>query len=144
MLWKLPLIDACLNGLSFALQMTGLIFILKRRIALHKIMMLSAVTVSALFLCGYLTFHYNAGSIRFGGAGVVRTIYFTILLTHTVLAASLVVLVPVTVTLGLRGSLRHKKWARITLPIWSYVSVTGVVIFLMLLPYYPISPLFWE
>ena len=88
---------------------------------------------SALFLTSYLVYHAQVGSVRFQGRGPVRTVYFTILLTHTVLAVTIVPLVAVTVVPALRGRFdRHRRLARITLPVWAYVSVTGVVIYLML------------
>jgi uncharacterized membrane protein YozB (DUF420 family) len=95
--------------------------------------MLSALACSALFLVGYLTYHFNVGTTRYQGEGILRPIYFTILLTHTVLAIALVPLVLITLIRALREKFdKHKKIARWTLPIWLYVSVTGVVVYLML------------
>ena len=95
--------------------------------------MLGAVAGSALFLASYLAYHFEVGSVRFPGRGAARAVYLGILLTHTVLAAALPVLVPWTLALALRGRFdRHPKLARWTLPVWLYVSVTGVVVYVML------------
>ncbi len=141
MIWKLPLVNACLNALSFSLQMLGLFFILRKNRKAHKVSMLLAAGVSVLFLTGYLYFHSQAGSIKFGGEGAIRTFYFILLISHSIFAAAMPILVPVTIVMGLRSSPRHRKIARYTLPIWAFVSVTGVMVFLMLLPYYPVSPI---
>ena len=128
-----PVINACLNATSAVLLGIGYMFIRRKRIATHRKFMLMAVVTSSLFLVSYLYYHFNVGSVRFQGQGWPRTLYFAILLTHTVLAASLVVLVPVTLVRGLRERYdRHRAIARWTYPIWMYVSVTGVVIYLML------------
>jgi uncharacterized membrane protein YozB (DUF420 family) len=103
-----------------------------RRVA-HQRLMLAAFASSVLFLASYLIYHAQVGSVRFQGTGPVRTVYFTILLTHTVLAAAVPFLAVITLTRGLRGRFeRHVAIARWTLPIWLYVSITGVVIYLML------------
>jgi uncharacterized membrane protein YozB (DUF420 family) len=95
--------------------------------------MLTAFSCSVLFLISYLTYHYQVGSVKFQGTGMVRTVYFTILLTHTVLAALVPFLAVITLVRGLRDRIdKHRKIARITLPIWLYVSVTGVVVYWML------------
>jgi uncharacterized membrane protein YozB (DUF420 family) len=95
--------------------------------------MLAAFACSVLFLASYLVYHAQVGSVRFAGTGPVRTVYLTILLTHTVLAAAVPFLAVVTLSRGLRGRFdRHVRIARVTLPIWLYVSITGVVIYLML------------
>jgi len=128
-----PVINACLNAASAVLLGIGYMLIRGKRIATHRKFMLMAVGTSSLFLLSYLYYHFNVGSVRFQGTGWPRTLYFAILLTHTVLAASLVVLVPVTLIRALRERFdRHRVIARWTLPIWMYVSVTGVVIYLML------------
>jgi uncharacterized membrane protein YozB (DUF420 family) len=104
--------------------------------------MLAALTTSTLFLVGYLSYHFSVGTVtRFQDPAWFRPIYLGILLTHTILAGSLPVLVPVTVTLALRQRLdRHRRWARWTWPIWMYVSVTGVVIYLLLYQIFPQRP----
>ena len=113
--------------------MAGYLLIRRRKILAHKICMGSAFAVSTLFLISYLTYHYQVGSVRFTGQGAVRGVYFTILTTHTILAAVIVPLALVTVSRALRGRFdRHVRIARWTLPIWLYVSVTGVVVYWML------------
>lgn len=112
---------------------TGWVLIRRRRIAAHRAAMIGALACSALFLISYVVYHYNVGSRPFEGQGILRPIYFTILLTHVVLAAAIVPLVLMTVSraLGERFS-AHRKIARWTLPLWLYVSVTGVVVYVML------------
>jgi uncharacterized membrane protein YozB (DUF420 family) len=135
----LPAIDASLNGLSALLLVAGFVAVRSRRIELHKKFMLAAVISSAVFLACYLTYHVHRtyvsglGPTRFGGQGAARSVYFTILLSHTVLAVAVLPLVLVTVWRALRGRFdRHRRVARWTLPIWLYVSVTGVVVYFML------------
>jgi uncharacterized membrane protein YozB (DUF420 family) len=129
----LPGLNALLNGTSAALLLTGYVLVRRRRLAAHRLAMLGALACSALFLTSYLVYHFNVGSVKFQGQGPVRTVYFTILLTHTVLATAIVPLVALTVVPALRGRFdRHRRLARLTLPLWAYVSVTGVVIYLML------------
>ena len=108
-------------------------FIRRGRVVAHRTCMIAAVVSSTLFLASYLYYHFHVGSVHFRGQGWVRKLYFTILLTHTVLAAVIVPLVIVTLARGLRGVFdRHRAIARWTFPLWLYVSVTGVVIYLML------------
>ena len=129
----LPTINAGFNTLCTIFLVTGYSFIRQKKIAQHRACMLSALACSALFLVGYLTYHFNVGTTRYQGEGILRPIYFTILLTHTVLAIALVPLVLITLIRALREKFdKHKKIARWTLPIWLYVSVTGVVVYLML------------
>jgi uncharacterized membrane protein YozB (DUF420 family) len=129
----LPTINACFNTLSAAFLVTGYFMIRSNRIASHRACMLSALTCSVLFLVGYLTYHYQAGTTYYEGKGLLRPIYFTILLTHTVLAIVIVPMVIITLSRALRERFdKHKQIARWTLPIWLYVSVTGVVVYLML------------
>jgi uncharacterized membrane protein YozB (DUF420 family) len=129
----LPAVNALLNAASAALLFTGYVLIRQRRLEAHKRVMLAAVACSTLFLASYLVYHAQVGSVRFRGQGSVRTVYFTILITHTVLAVAIVPLVAVTLARGLRGRFdRHRRIARVTLPLWGYVSVTGVVIYWML------------
>jgi uncharacterized membrane protein YozB (DUF420 family) len=129
----LPTLNAALNATSAILLFAGYVLIRRGRQEAHRRAMLAAVTCSALFLVSYLTYHAQVGSVRFQGQGWIRTVYFTILLTHTVLAAAIVPLVLVTLVRGLQGRFdRHRRIARVTFPLWAYVSVTGVVIYVML------------
>lgn len=128
-----PVINAGLNATSAVLIATGIELIRSGRRQAHRGVMIAAVVSSTLFLVSYLYYHYHVGSVRFTGQGWIRPVYFAILLTHTVLAAAVVPLVIVTLARGLRERFdRHKAIARWTYPIWLYVSVTGVVIYLML------------
>jgi uncharacterized membrane protein YozB (DUF420 family) len=129
----LPALNATLNATSAVLLTTGWILIRRGRIAQHRAVMIAAVCTSVLFLISYLVYHAQVGSVRFTRQGPIRAVYFTILLTHTVLAAAIVPLVLVTLTRGLRARYeRHRRIARWTMPIWLYVSVTGVIVYLML------------
>lgn len=135
---SLPAINAALNGLSALFLVAGFICIRSGRRGAHRFCMLAAVAVSCVFLACYLYYHANYGSTKFTGQGFVRTIYFAILLSHTVLAMVVALwLVPVTLYRAWRGQLeRHRGIARWTLPIWFYVSVTGVLIYFMLYHWY--------
>ena len=137
----LPRLDAILNGASAILLCTGYFFIRRGKILQHKICMLSAVVSSACFFFFYLDFHHRAGLVRFSGHGPIRPTYFTILISHTILAVAIVPLVLVTLTFALRRRFRsHKGIARWTLPIWLYVSITGVIVyFLLFVLYKPIA-----
>src|SRR6185436_1150966 len=129
----LPRINATLNGLATVLLIAAWIFIKRRRLVAHRNLMIAALVCSALFLTSYLIYHAQVGSVRFPGTGPVRTVYLTILLTHTVLAALVPFLVTITVWRASRRRWdRHVAIARFTLPIWLYVSVTGVVVYWML------------
>lgn len=130
---RLPKVNAVLNGTSATFLLLGLGFIKSRRIGAHKASMLLALASSTLFLASYLTAHYYLGSTKYAGEGAMRAVYFSILISHTVLAALIVPLAAVTVFRAYRGAFdRHKRVARWTLPLWLYVSVTGVVIYFML------------
>jgi len=134
----LPHVNACLNGTSAVLLFTGYTFIRSRNVAAHRACQLAALGVSLLFLASYVTYHYNHGATRFQGAGIVRPIYFTILTTHTILAIVIVPLVILTFYRALRNDFaRHRRIARITLPLWLYVCVSGVIVYLMLYQIYP-------
>ncbi|MDX1660690.1 MAG: DUF420 domain-containing protein [Gemmatimonadota bacterium] len=138
----LPLVNACLNATAAALLVAGFAFVRQGKIRRHKACMGTAVAVSALFLVSYLFYHYQVGSIRFTAQGWPRPVYFTILITHTVLAAAVLPLVLVTVWRALKGRFgRHARIARWTLPIWLYVSVTGVIVYLMLYRWFPSAEL---
>jgi uncharacterized membrane protein YozB (DUF420 family) len=129
----LPTLNAALNATSAVLLTLGWVLILRRKIDAHRRAMLSAFVCSIVFLVSYLVYHYQVGSVKFQGTGTVRTLYFTILLTHTVLAAAVPVLATITLSRALaRRFDKHRKIARWTLPIWLYVSVTGVVVYWML------------
>ena len=129
----LPALNAILNGTSAILLLAGYVLIRRGRITLHKRCMLAALTTSTLFLISYIVYHANIGSRPFPGRGVVRGVYFAILITHVVLAVVIVPLALTTAKRGLAGQYdRHVRIARWTLPLWMYVSVTGVVIYLML------------
>jgi uncharacterized membrane protein YozB (DUF420 family) len=126
-------VDAALNALAFVLICSGLVAVKRGNVELHKKLMLSAVGVSALFLVCYLVYHLNAEPVRFTGEGTIRTVYFVLLVSHVVLAAVQVPLIVGTVWLGLRDRRDlHRKWAKVTTPIWLYVSVTGVVVYWLL------------
>jgi len=128
-----PIINASLNGTSAVLLVTAHSMIKRGRVGLHRALMLAAVATSTLFLISYLYYHYHVGSVHFPGQGWPRRIYFTILISHTVLAAAIVPLVIVTLSRALRERFdRHRAIARWTYPLWLYVSVTGVVIYFML------------
>lgn len=129
----LPALNACLNALSAALLFTGWVLVRRRRLIAHKRVMLAALTSSALFLVSYVTYHVQVGSVRFQGQGLLRKVYFAILISHTLLAVAIVPLVLVTVSRALASRFdRHRRIARVTLPLWAYVSVTGVVVYWML------------
>lgn len=126
-------VDATLNGIAFVLICAGLIAVKRGNIELHKKLMLSAVACSALFLVCYLTYHATCEPVKFSGEGTIKTVYYVLLITHVVLAAVQVPLILRTVYLGLKDRReQHKKWAKVTTPIWLYVSITGVVIYYML------------
>ena len=128
-----PVINASLNGTSAILLVTAHSMIKRGRIAVHRALMLTAIATSTLFLISYLYYHYHVGSVHFPGQGWSRPIYFTILTSHTILAAAIVPLVIITLTRALRERFdRHRAIARWTYPLWLYVSVTGVVIYFML------------
>ena len=129
----LPLLNASLNATSAVLLVLGYTFIRQRRIRLHRACMISACVVSTLFLTSYVVYHANVGSKHFPGTGPIRTVYFAILITHVILAAAVPPLALITLIRGLRARFdRHVAIARWTLPIWLYVSVTGVAVYVML------------
>ena len=134
----LPHLNATLNASSFVLLSSGYYFIRQKRVAAHRNCQIAALTASVLFLVSYIVYHSHHGVTRFTGQGIARPIYFTILTTHTFLAAVIVPFVIITVRRAMRGDfLRHKVIARWTLPMWLYVSITGVVVYLMLYHLYP-------
>jgi len=134
----LPPLNAFLNATSAVLLVAGYRFIRQRNVRAHRACMIAAFTVSVLFLLSYLTYHYHVGTTRFPQQGWVRLVYFAILISHTALAALVPFLALITLFRALKEQfLRHKWIARWTLPIWLYVSVTGVVVYLMLYHLYP-------
>lgn len=129
----LPAVNAALNSTCTVLLVIGYLMIKRKNVSAHRACMTAAVATSVLFLISYITYHYNHGSTSFKGEGWTRPVYFTILLTHTVLATVIVPFVLVTFIRALRGQfVRHRSVARWTLPMWLYVSVTGVIVYLML------------
>lgn len=137
-LQDLPTVNACLNAASGALLIAGFWFIRHQNIRAHMTCMLSAVGTSVLFLAGYLTYHFQVGTTRFMGEGPWRAVYFSLLGTHTVLAMAIVPLVAITLVLALKGRFsRHRRIARWTLPLWLYVSATGVLVYFMLYHWFP-------
>jgi uncharacterized membrane protein YozB (DUF420 family) len=132
-----PAWNAILNGSSAVLVTAGYVMIRTRRIQAHKACMLTAVGTSTAFLISYVDYHLRVGSIRFQGQGIARTAYLTMLGTHTILAAAIVPLIIVTLIRALKGRFsEHKRIARWTLPLWAYVSVTGVLIYVLLYQVY--------
>jgi len=126
-------VNASLNTVTVVVLIFGLVAIKLGKEGLHKRCMLLAASVSALFLISYLTYHAQVGSVSYGGQGAMRGVYFVILISHIILAAVQVPLIIMVIRLGLLGERkRHRRLARITLPIWLYVSVTGVIVYLML------------
>jgi putative membrane protein len=129
----LPLLNACLNTVSAGLLVAGWLFIRRRRIVAHVTCMLGAFAVSTLFLLSYVTYHYHTGSRPFAGQGWIRPVYFTLLVTHIVLAAAIVPLALTTIYRGWQRRFdRHVRIARWTLPLWLYVSITGVLVYWLL------------
>jgi len=129
----LPALNASLNALASVFLVTGYVLIRTGRRDAHKRSMLMALTTSALFLISYVIYHANAGSVRFAGTGAIRAVYFAVLIPHVILAATILPLALVTTARGLRGDFgRHRRIARWTLPVWLYVSVTGVIVYAML------------
>ena len=129
----LPTVNATLNATAAVLLVWGFVLIRGKRIAQHRRVMKTAFATSCLFLVCYVVYHLRVGSVKFQHTGAIRTVYFSILITHTVLAATVPVLATITLRRGLAARYdKHRKIARWTLPIWLYVSVTGVVVYVML------------
>jgi putative membrane protein len=128
-----PVIDASLNGTSAVLLLIGRNFIKHGRMAAHRAIMLTALVSSSLFLTSYLYYHWHVGSVRFQGQGWSRPVYFSILISHTILAIAIVPMIIITLVRALRERYdRHRAIARWTYPLWMYVSVTGVIVYFML------------
>ena len=137
-IYALPHLNAILNATSGLLLVTGYLFIRRRKIKAHRNCLIAALVTSTIFLVSYLTYHYYHGSTRFTGQGLARPLYFTILISHTILATAIVPFVGVTLYRAARGQFtKHMRIARWTFPMWLYVSVTGVVVYLMLYRIYP-------
>jgi len=137
----LPAVNAGLNATSAILLLCGYVAIRSKKITVHRAFMTTAFACSTLFLISYLVYHFNVGSIPFGGQGWIRPLYFLMLITHIILAAALLPLVLVTLTRALRGRFEaHRRIARWTFPIWMYVSVTGVLIYVALYHVYGPAP----
>jgi uncharacterized membrane protein YozB (DUF420 family) len=134
-----PALNASLNATSALLMTAGFISIKTKRIAVHRACMLAAVIVSTLFLVCYVTYHVRKGEpTRFGGTGAIRSVYFAMLISHILLAMTIVPLVLRTVFLALKGRFeQHRAWARWTFPLWYYVSVTGVLVYFFLYRWWP-------
>jgi len=136
----LPALNACLNAISATLLVIGYFQIRSKKILLHRVCMSAAFLTSTLFLVSYLYYHYHHGSTKFQGPSGVRMVYLAILLTHTVLAALIVPLILLTFQRALTGKYaKHRAIAKWTLPLWLYVSVTGVIVYWMLYQLYPAS-----
>jgi uncharacterized membrane protein YozB (DUF420 family) len=129
----LPALNATLNAISTVLLLTGYVFIRRGERQKHKACMIAALVTSALFLTSYVIYHAQVGSVPFKGTGWIRTVYFCVLIPHVILAAAIVPPILITVSRGLSAKYdRHRRIARWTLPLWLYVSVTGVIVYLML------------
>ncbi len=129
----LPAVNATLNALSGVLLLAGYLMMRARRIDLHRRCMIAAFTASSLFLVSYVIYHAQVGSVHFTRQGFVRPLYFTILTTHVTLAALVLPLAVVTLSRGLKGRFaQHRRIARWTFPIWMYVSITGVLVYVLL------------
>ena len=136
--FSLPALNASLNALCTIFLIVGYVLIRRRQILGHQTVMMIAGVTSAIFLASYLLYHYHAGSVKFLGQGSVRTLYFAILITHVVLAGVIGVLVPLTFWRAFQGNWeKHRKIAKVTFPIWLYVSITGVIVYVMLYHLYP-------
>lgn len=129
----LPALNATLNGCSAVLLVIAFLFIKNGNVTWHKRTMLAAFGTSAAFLTSYLIYHANVGSKPYAGTGIMRTIYFVVLIPHVILAAAILPMQIITLFRGLQMDVtRHRNIAKITLPLWLYVSITGVIVYLML------------
>ena len=129
----LPAVNAVLNSVAFVLLMTGYVMVKRGRIVAHRRCMIAAFCVSVFFLISYLTYRFFGAEKKFGGQGWIRPVYFFILVTHVVLAATVPFLALRTLYLGLKGRIdKHRRIARVTFPIWAYVSITGVTVYVLL------------
>ena len=137
---SLPLFHAILNGSTALFLSLGFYFIKNKKITQHRISMLTAFALSSVFLISYVTYHFTVPPAKFGGIGAIRGVYFFILITHILLAAAIVPLALISIYRSFTTQYeKHKKIARVTFPLWLYVAVSGVVVYLMMAPYYPIA-----
>jgi len=135
----LPLFHAVLNGSTAIFLVGGLYFIKIKKIPFHRVCMLVAFALSSIFLVSYVIYHYSVPPAPYGGQGMIRNVYFFVLITHIILAASIVPLTLITLYRAFSADYaKHKKIARYTFPVWLYVAITGVVVYLMMQPYYPV------
>jgi putative membrane protein len=135
--YQLPLLNAFINGSTALVLIAAFLTIKKGRIEVHKKLMLSALTLSILFLVSYVIYHASVPSTKYGNEGTIKYVYYIILFTHIVLAAVIIPFVLISFSRALNNNfLQHKKIAKITLPLWLYVSITGVIIYIMISPYY--------
>ena len=133
----LPLLNAIFNSFTFLFLLTALVAIMRKNIRMHRTFILLAFVTTTLFLASYVTYHFLSESTPYGGEGILRGIYFFILLTHILLAIVVVPLALLSLFRGLANQIdKHRKIARWTMPIWLYVSITGVLVYLMISPYY--------
>jgi len=133
----LPRLNAIFNSFTFIFLLAALFFILRKNVKMHRNFIFAAFTSTALFLISYLTYHSLAPSTSFGGEGIIKTIYYFVLITHISLAPIVVALALFTLVWGLTRQIeKHRKIARWTMPIWLYVSLTGIIVYLMISPYY--------
>lgn len=129
----LPALNATLNAISFCLLVAGYVFIRRKDRGKHRACMIAALVTSGLFLTSYVIYHAQVGSVPFKGTGWIRTVYFSVLIPHVILAAAIVPPILITASRGLTAKYdKHRRIARWTLPVWLYVSVTGVIVYLML------------
>lgn len=136
---EIPKFNAIINGLTFLALIFGVRAIKSGNKVLHRALMISAFMLGTLFLIGYVAYHSQVESTHFGGEGVIKIVYFSLLISHILLAAVLAPLVLISISRALNGDfVKHKKIAKITYPIWLYVSITGIIVYLMIAPYYPI------
>lgn len=137
----LPTLNAILNATSGILIIIGYVMIRRGKVNAHRACMIGAVTASIIFLISYLIYHFNVGATKFAGTGWSRPFYFTVLISHTILAVVLAPVVVVTLRRALKGDFkRHLKIARWTFPMWVYVSITGVIVYFMLYHWFPSRP----
>ena len=134
---SLPLFHAVLNGSTALCLILGYFFVKSKQIKVHRTLMLSAFILSSIFLVSYVVYHYTFPPTKFGGDGAIRSIYFFILITHIVLATTIVPLALFAIYFALSNQIvKHKKVTKFTLPIWIYVSITGVIVYILMSPYY--------
>lgn len=135
---ELPHLNAALNAITIVFLSAGYYFIRQRDIPRHRLCMISASVVSAAFLVSYLIYHFNSGLAKFGGVGVIRPIYFAFLIAHVLIAVVITPLVPLTLSRALSAQFdRHRRLARWTWPLWMYVAVSGVVVYIMAIHLFP-------